>query len=390
MKTKLFSSIKIRDLVIKNRIVLSPMLTYEANQGHLTDWHFAHYGKYATAGIGLVFVESTKVDPRGCTTPRDLGLWKDDFIEPFKKITQFVKSRGSAVGIQLGHSGRKARNTLPWEGRHPLGTEQKGVDHGEHWHLIAPSAIAASAKSDIPTEMSIADIQAQIVMWGEAAQRADQAGFDVLEIHGAHGYLLHQFLSPSANVRTDRYGGTLENRLRFTLETVEHVRAVWPDHKPLFFRTSAIDEAGWRIEDTVVLCRELKKRGVDVIDCSTGGMTEYSIVSGVTRPGYGYQVPHAERIRKEADIMTMAVGLIIHADQAESILEQGQADLIAVGRELLHNPNWALDAADKLGEEEVFASIPPNYGYWLEKRAASGFKHKTSTWMSGINQEKQS
>lgn len=387
MKTKLFSPLTIRDLHIKNRIVLSPMLTYEANHGHLTDWHFAHYGKYATGGLGLIFVESTKVDPRGCTTPRDLGLWKDEFIEPFKKITQFVKSRGSAVGIQLGHSGRKARNALPWEGRHPLGPEQKGLDHDEEWILIAPSAIAASAKAAVPQEMSIEDIQTQIEMWGNAARRADQAGFDVLEIHGAHGYLLHQFLSQNANKRTDQYGGTLQNRMRFTLETVELVRSVWPSHKPLFFRTSAIDEAGWSIEDSVALCRELKILGVDVIDCSTGGMTEHSVVSGITRPVYGYQVPHAERIRRDAEIMTMAVGLIIHADQAESILQKGQADLVAIGRELLHNPNWVLDAADKLGEEESFSSIPPNYGYWLEKRASSGFKRKTSTWLSGIDQE---
>ena len=175
--------------------------------------------------------------------------------------------------------------------------------------------------------------------------------------------------------------------MRFTLETVELVRSVWPSHKPLFFRTSAIDEAGWSIEDSVTLCRELKKLGVDVIDCSTGGMTEHSVVSGITRPGYGYQVPHAERIRRDAEIMTMAVGLIIHADQAESIVQKGQADLVAIGRELLHNPNWVLDAADKLGEDDLFTSIPPNYGYWLEKRATSGFKRKTSTWLSGIDQD---
>jgi 2,4-dienoyl-CoA reductase-like NADH-dependent reductase (Old Yellow Enzyme family) len=386
MKTKLFSPLQIRDLHLKNRIVLSPMLTYEADHGHLTDWHFAHYGKYATGGVGLIFVESTKVDPRGCTTPRDLGLWKDDFIEPFKKIIQFAHSRGAAIGIQLGHSGRKARNSLPWEGRHPLGREQKGVDHDEEWELIAPSAIPGSSKSETPKEMTVADIQEQILLWGNAARRADLAGFDVLEIHGAHGYLLHQFLSASANQRTDKYGGSLHNRLRFTLEVVEHVRTIWPAGKPLFFRASSIDEAGWTIEDSVVLCRELKKLGVDVIDCSTGGMSEHSIVSGVTRPDYGYQVPHAEHIRRDAEIMTMAVGLIIHADQAEAILQNGQADLIAVGRELLHNPNWVLDAADKLGEENIFSTIPANYGYWLEKRASSGFQHKTSTWKSGINQ----
>ena len=386
MKTKLFSPLRIRGLDLSNRVVLSPMLTYEADHGYMTDWHLAHYGKYAVAGIGLIIVESTKVDPRGCTTPRDLGLWKDDFIAPFKKLTDYLHSRGTPVGIQLGHSGRKARNSLPWEGRLPLGPEQKGVDHDEEWELIGPSAVAAGPNVSVPREMSIADIQAQIQLWVAAVKRADQAGFDVIEVHGAHGYLLHQFLSSYANKRTDQYGGSFENRMRFALELVEQVRAVWPAHKPLFYRASAVDEAGLTIEDSVILSRELKKLGVDVIDCSTGGMSEHSAASGYVKPDYGYQVPHAEKIRKEADIATMAVGLIIHADQAEAILQNDQADLVAIGREMLHNPNWVLDAAEKLGEEEVFSRIAPNYGYWLEKRSQTGFKHRSSTWLTGIDQ----
>jgi 2,4-dienoyl-CoA reductase-like NADH-dependent reductase (Old Yellow Enzyme family) len=385
MKTKLFSPLQIRDLTIKNRIALSPMLTYCADHGHLTDWHFAHYAKYALGGVGLVFVESTKVDPRGCTTPKDLGLWKDEFIAPMARITSFVKAQGSAVGIQIGHSGRKARNSLPWEGRFPLGPEQKGVDHDEDWELIGPSAVAASEKHSVPQEMSLKDIQDQIELWGKATVRADAAGFDVLELHGAHGYLMHQFLSAVANQRKDQYGGSLQNRMRFAVEVAEHVRSKWPPGKPLFYRASAVDEAGLTIEDTVMLSRALKTAGVDVIDCSAGGMSEQSVAGSQPRPGYGYQVPYAERVRRDAEMLTMAVGLIIHADQAESILQKGQADLVAIGRELLHNPNWVLDAADKLDEENIFSNIPPNYGYWLEKRSSTGFKGKTSTRLNGID-----
>ena len=385
MNSKLFSPIQIRGLTLKNRVVLSPMLTYEADHGFPTDWHFAHYGKYAVGGVGLVFVESTKVDPRGCTTPKDLGLWKDEFIAPLARIASFVKSRGPAIGIQLGHSGRKARNALPWQGRHPLGPEQKGVDHDEEWELIGPSAVAATKQTSTPKEMTLSDIREQIDMWGAATLRAEQAGFDVLEIHCAHGYLLHQFLSARANQRTDQYGGSMENRMRFTLETVEHVRALWPVEKPLFLRISAIDEAGWSIEDSVILCKRLKALGVDVIDCSSGGMAEYAVAGGEKRPDYGYQVPHAETVKRDAEIMTMAVGLIIHADQAESILQNNQADLVAIGREMLHNPNWVMDAADKLNEESIFGLVAENYGYWLEKRAGTGFKRKTSTWLHGID-----
>jgi 2,4-dienoyl-CoA reductase-like NADH-dependent reductase (Old Yellow Enzyme family) len=277
------------------------MLTYCADHGHLTDWHFAHYAKYALGGVGLVFVESTKVDPRGCTTPKDLGLWKDEFIAPMARITSFVKAQGSAVGIQIGHSGRKARNSLPWEGRFPLGPEQKGVDHDEDWELIGPSAVAASEKHSVPQEMSLKDIQDQIELWGKATVRADAAGFDVLELHGAHGYLMHQFLSAVANQRKDQYGGSLQNRMRFAVEVAEHVRSKWPPGKPLFYRASAVDEAGLTIEDTVMLSRALKTAGVDVIDCSAGGMSEQSVAGSQPRPGYGYQVPYAERVRRDAE-----------------------------------------------------------------------------------------
>ena len=386
MQRQLFSGIDLRGVRLKNRIVLSPMLTYAAQNGKVNDSHLAHLAKFAVGGTGLVFMEATKVDPRGCTTLRDAGLWKDEFVEPLKAITTLVKSSGAAVGIQLGHSGRKARNAVPWEGRAPLPSQTGGVDHGEEWELIGPSAIAHAPGADIPRAMELRDIRDQIDAWGAAAARAHRAGFDVLEVHGAHGYLLHQFLSPKANQRTDDYGGSLNNRMRFSVEVVERVREVWPQNKPLFFRISAVDGEGWTIDDSVFLARVLKTKGVDVIDCSSGGIAAQpnSSIEHATRPGYGYQVPYAEQIRAQAGIRTMAVGLIIHADQAEQILQAGQADLVALGRELLYNPNWPLDAAEKLGVERPYETVPANHGFWLAKRAEGGLGGKTSTWQRGI------
>ena len=383
MESLLFSPLRLRDLTLRNRIVVSPMLTYSAQQGFAGDFHHVHYGKLAMGGAGLVFVESTKADPRGCTTPRDLGLWKDDFIPQLQRIATTVKSFGAAVGIQLGHSGRKARNAVPWEGRKPLASHP-GVDHGEEWELIGPSAIAQGNSYFMPRELTLADIQDLIDSYVQAAVRAERAGFDVLEIHGAHGYLLHQFLSPASNHRTDRYGGSLRNRMRFALDVVENVRASWPSGKPLFIRISAVDEAGWSVEDSAGFAKELHAKGVDVIDCSSGGMSGGSVVDPGRPPGYGYQVAYAAGVRKIAQVMTMAVGHIIHADQAEQILRDGSADLVAIGREMLHNPNWPMDAAEKLGVEKPFALVPAPYGYWLEKRASAGFGGRPSTWQSGI------
>lgn len=381
--TVLFSPLELRGLRLKNRVVLSPMLTYSARNGHVTDWHLTHLAKFAVGGVGLVFVESTKVDPRGCTTPNDLGLWKDEFVAPMRRITSLLHSNGAAAGIQLGHSGRKARNSLPWEGRAPL-AECPGVDHGEHWEIIGPSAIAHGPQASVPRAMTKADIQHQVEAWGLATQRARQAGFDVIEIHGAHGYLLHQFLSPTANQRSDEYGGSLEHRMRFVIEVVEEVRHHWPSDKPLFFRASAVDEEGWSLDDSVALAKVLKTKGIDVVDCSSGGMTSQSVVAHAAPQGYGYQVPYAEGIRREAEIMTMAVGLIIHSDQAEEILASGKADLVAIGRELLHNPHWVLDAAVKLGVPDSYAMVPEPYGYWLQKRAKAGFERHLSTRRDGI------
>ncbi|HEX2826991.1 MAG TPA: NADH:flavin oxidoreductase/NADH oxidase [Burkholderiales bacterium] len=382
MQRALFSPLAIRELTLRNRIVVSPMLTYCADGGHVNDFHLSHLGKFAAGGAGLVFMESTKIDPAGCSTPRDLGLWKDEFVAPMKRITSLVKRNGAVVGIQLGHSGRKARRSVPWEGRVPM-ANHPGVDHGEPWELIGPSAVAHDPKYSVPREMSRDDIRKAADQWGEAVRRADEAGFDIVEIHGAHGYLIHQFLSSTANKRTDEYGGSLENRMRFACEVVRRVRQSWPREKPLFFRVSAVDETGWTIDDSVELAKALKKAGVDVIDCSSGGMGEGATASEQA-PGYGYQVPYARDIRAGADIMTMAVGMIVHSDHAEEIVQTGSADLVALGREFLHNPNWPIDAAQKLQAEAPFSGIPPAYAYFLEKRSKLDFG-VPSTFQRGMN-----
>jgi len=379
--SRLFSPLRIRDLTLRNRVVLSPMLTYQAEGGAINDWHLAHLGKFASGGVGLVFMESTKVDPLGCTTAADPGLWDDHFVGPLRRLTDGLHRQGAAAGIQLGHSGRKARNSRPWEGRRQL-PEQARVDGRGRWELVGPSPIPHYAGGAVPRQMSREDIERQVEMWDAAARRADEAGFDVLEVHCAHGYLLHQFLSPASNQRDDEYGRDLEGRMRFPLEVIRRVRAAWPDGKPLFVRVSAVDQGGWTLENTIELARRFKSEGVDVIDCSAGGISGSSIVE-LEKVGFGYQVPFAAAVRRQADVATMAVGLIVHARQAEAILRNGDADLVAIGRELLSNPNWTLDAAIKLGIAQPYRTVPSSYGYWLEKRAAQGFERNTSTWGDG-------
>jgi 2,4-dienoyl-CoA reductase-like NADH-dependent reductase (Old Yellow Enzyme family) len=386
MQSLLFSPMELRGVRIRNRVVVSPMLTYAAENGYTQDLHNLHYGKLAYGGAGLVFVDSTKADPRGASTPRDLGIWKDSFIPGLAQLASTIKSYGATAGIQIGHSGRKARRSVPWEGRAPLASHP-GLDHGEEWELVAPSDIAHSNAFAAPRALSIADIEELIDGYGAAVERVKKAGFDVLEIHAAHGYLIHQFLSPASNTRTDKYGGSPENRMRFALDVMDRVRQSWPEDKPLFVRLSAVDEAGWSVEDSAAVARALKAHGVDVIDCSSGGMSGVSIVNSGNPAGYGYQVPLAEGVRKLADIMTMAVGLIIHADQAEEILRSGKADLVAIGREMLNNPNWPMDAATKLGIADAYSMVPPLYGFYLEKRAQADFGGRPSTWRAGIESE---
>ena len=381
----LFQPIKIRDVTLKNRVVVAPMHQYAAVKGYPTDWHLMNVGRFAAGGAGLVFIESTKVERRGCGTAGDMGLWDDSYTEHFRRLADFIRSQNSVPAIQLGHSGRKARRFRPWEGGAPLteeGAIKAGVDDWDDWELVAPSAIGSSETEPIPRALSFGEIQKTIENWSEAARRANEAGFEVLEIHAAHGYLLHQFLSPKANLRTDEYGGSESKRMRLPLEIAEAVRANWPEDKPLFIRLSVEDDAGWGPDESVRFSKLVRAKGVDVIDCSSGGMRGSPVLSAGP-VGYGYQVPYAEKIRKETDLMSMAVGLIVHAEQAEEILQSGRADLIAIAREFLHNPNWALDAALKLGVEDAFKVTPPAYDYWLEKRSSSVKDVVPSTYFPG-------
>ncbi len=379
----LFTPIGIRDVTLKNRVVVAPMHQYSGIRGYPTDWHLMNAGRFAAGGAGLVIIESTKVERRGCGTVGDLGLWHDDFIPHFKRLVDFIRQHNAVPGIQIGHSGRKARRFRPWEGGAPLKPSPE-IDDWDAWELVAPSALPGGRKDPEPRALSRDEIPKVVEAWGNAARRANAAGFDMLEIHGAHGYLIHQFLSPMANRRNDDYGGSELNRMRFAIEVVEAVRANWPQHKPLFMRLSVQDGAGWGPDESIALARIVGPKGVDVIDCSSGGMTGAPVV-GDGPVTYGYQVPYAERLRKEAGVMSMAVGLIVHADQAEAILQQGRADLIALAREILYNPNWPMDAAQKLGVDKEFASVPPPQAYWLSKRASSVKDIVPSTYRQGID-----
>ena len=387
MKTPLlFDPLEIRSLTIKNRIVVAPMHQYAAVKGFPTDWHLMNAGRFAAGGAGLVFIESTKVERRGCGTAGDLGLWDDKYVPHFRRLSDFIRAQNSAPGLQLGHSGRKARRFRPWEGGAPLtekGAIEAGVDDWDEWGLIAPSEVTSTKSEPIPRALSTNEVKVTVENWAKAASRANAAGFDVLEIHAAHGYLIHQFLSPEANRRTDEYGGSNTNRMRFAIEIVEAVRENWPDEKPLFMRLSVQDDAGWGPEESVILSRIVKEKGVDVIDCSSGGLLGSPVISAGS-VSYGYQVPYSEKIRKEANMFSMAVGLIVHAEQAEEILQSGGADLIAIASEFLHNPNWALDAALKLVIPRPFKLTPPAYDYWLEKRASSVKDVIPSTYFAGF------
>ena len=382
-ETLLFTPLTLRDVTLRNRIVVPPMHQYSAVKGFPTDWHLMNAGKFAAGGAGLVVVESTKVERRGCGTVGDLGIWDDVFIEPLQRLVAFIKQQNAAAGIQLGHSGRKARANRPWEGDGPL-LRTPDIHDWEAWTPVAPSAIAHSGKWPVPRALERHEVKDLVEAWGQGARRAHQAGFDMLELHGAHGYLVHEFLSERSNQRSDEYGGSESNRMRFIIEIAEAVRAHWPDRKPLFVRLSVEDHAGWGPEQSARLAKILKAKGVDVIDCSSGGITDAAPILG-KEIKYSYQVPLSEYVRRHADIMTMAVGLIIHGDQAEQILREGQADLIAVGREILNNPNWPMDAALKLGVEGPFRNVPPQFGYWLGARAKRGFGTRPSTWQAGLD-----
>jgi 2,4-dienoyl-CoA reductase-like NADH-dependent reductase (Old Yellow Enzyme family) len=343
----LFEPYRLRELTIPNRVWMPPMCQYSAapegpGTGAPGEWHFAHYAARATGGTGLIIVEATAVAPEGRISPYDLGLWNDTQVEAFRRITGFLRTQGTVPAVQLAHAGRKASTDRPWRGGAPVGPDAYG------WQPVAPSAVPFDEKHPVPDELTVEQIRSVVGQFAEAARRALAAGFEVVEIHGAHGYLINEFLSPHSNRRTDSYGGSYENRIRFALEVVDAVRAVWPQDKPLFFRVSAtewLEEGGWTADDTVRLAAELKAHGVDLLDVSTGGNA-----SGVRIPvGPGYQVPFAARVRDEAGMPVAAVGLITEPEQAEKILANGEADAVLLGRELLRTPSWARRAARELG-----------------------------------------
>lgn len=382
--TLLFSPLQIRGVNLKNRVVIAPMHQYSAIDGVAQDWHLMNVGRYAAGGAGLVFVESTKIERRGCGTIGDLGAWRDDHVQGLTHLADNIRANGAVPAIQLGHSGRKARCFRPWEGGGPLtreAAEAEGVVDWDDWELVAPSAIVPDAHTAPPRALSRPEVQDIVVAWGQAVRRCQAAGFDIVEIHAAHGYLLHQFLSPAANQRKDDYGGSEKNRRRLLMEVVEEARRFWPEEKPLFVRLSVEDGAGFGPDESVAVSRAIGPLGVDVIDCSSGGMTGHPVSN---RAGYGYQVPYAERLKRDGGVMSMAVGLIVHADQAEAVLQNKQADLIAIAREAMYNPNWPMDAALKLGADPASASMPPPVTYWLDKRRASG-RITPSTFGAGMN-----
>jgi 2,4-dienoyl-CoA reductase-like NADH-dependent reductase (Old Yellow Enzyme family) len=342
MTATLFTPLALRSVVLRNRILVSPMCQYSSSGGFATDWHLVHLGSRAVGGAAAVIAEATSVSPEGRISPHDLGIWQDAHVEPLRRITNFIAARGSVPGIQLAHAGRKASVDVPWRGGRALDETEGG------WRpLYAPSAEAFSSRTAVPAAMTKADIERIIGDFARATSRALDAGFKIIELHGAHGYLLHEFLSPLSNMRKDEYGGSFENRIRFVLETVDAVRHVWPDDLPLFIRLSSTDwtEGGWDIVQSTELARILRDRGVDLIDASSGGN-----VAGATIPvGPGYQVGFAEAIRRDAGVLTGAVGLITDPHQADEIIRSSKADVVILARELLRDPYWPLRAARELG-----------------------------------------
>ncbi|MBX9821702.1 MAG: NADH:flavin oxidoreductase/NADH oxidase [Afipia birgiae] len=371
---RLFTPISLRSVTSKNRIVISPMCQYSATDGMADDWHLVHLGKFAQGGAGIVMTEAAAVTAEGRITHGDLGLWHDGQIGPLKRIAEFLRTNGSVPAIQLAHAGRKASMQRPWYGNAALNAE----DHArgdKPWAIVAPSAIPMDDGWLMPHELTGPDLEKLRENWRLATLRAVEANFDVLEIHCAHGYLLHEFLSPLSNHRTDAYGGDRAGRMKFPLEIIETVRAVWPSDRPLFVRISSVDgiDGGIDISDSVVFVNEAKARGVDVIDCSSGGLMGSATAARIPR-GYSFQVPFAEQIRRETKVTTMAVGLILHPQQAEDVVAENRTDLVAVGREALFDPNWPLHAELALRETKgeigdgTFSSWPKQYGWWLERR----------------------
>jgi 2,4-dienoyl-CoA reductase-like NADH-dependent reductase (Old Yellow Enzyme family) len=355
----LLSPLKIRGVTLRNRIVMSPMCQYSSEDGLANDWHLVHLGSRAAGGAALVMVEATAVTPEGRITPGDMGIWGEQHIEPLARIARFVHSQGAIAGIQLAHAGRKASCDLPWKGGARLNTPGEGG-----WTTIAPSPIPFRESEPAPVELDEAGIRGVISAFEDATRRALTAGFKLIELHAAHGYLMHEFLSPLSNHRTDQYGGSLENRMRLPLQVAGRIRSLVPADLPVFVRISGTDwfEGGWDVEQSVVLSQHLKELGIDLIDVSSGALTPKAQIPVAK----GFQVPLARRIREGAKMMTGAVGLITEAHYANEIITGGDADLIFIARELLREPYWAIKAQAELGQEP---SWPIQYGYAVKRRA---------------------
>jgi 2,4-dienoyl-CoA reductase-like NADH-dependent reductase (Old Yellow Enzyme family) len=354
----LLSPVTIRGVGFRNRIVMSPMCEYSAQDGFANDWHLVHLGSRAAGGAALVMVEATAVTAEGRITPADLGIWKDEHIEPLARIVKFIHSQGAVAGIQLAHAGRKASCDLPWKGGAGLKPEEGG------WPIVGPTALPFDEANPTPAPLDRAGIDRVIDAFESGARRALRAGFKVIEIHAAHGYLLHEFLSPISNHRNDEYGGNLENRMRLPLQVVQRLREIMPEHSPLFVRISATDwiDGGWDLEQSIALAKQFKRLGVDLVDVSSGGLVPYARIPVAK----GYQVPFARRIREEANIRTGAVGMITDPRHADEIITGGGANLVFIAREMLREPYWALKAQQALGEEPAW---PVQYGYAVKRRA---------------------
>lgn len=362
----LFTPITLRGVTAPNRTVLAPMVQYRARHGVPTDFHMVHLGKFALGRFGIVMNEATAVEARGRVSHGCPGIWNDEQVSGWKRVVDYIHLEGSLAAMQLAHAGRKASTHRAIDGTHPYSATDaaKGLTP---WEPIGPTGDPTGPGQNIPRQMTKADIAEVVQAFADGAKRADAAGFDIVEIHGAHGYLIASFLSPVSNVRNDEYGGDRAGRMRFALDITRAVRAAWPSHKPLFFRVSSLDGAdGWNLDDTVIFAQELKSLGVDVVDCSSGGLTGSAVAAPIKRYP-GFQVPFAEAVRK-AGVPSMAVGLILDGKQAEQILQEGKADLIAIGRQALYDPFWPVHAAEQLGCDADFGMWPEEYGWWLEKR----------------------
>lgn len=366
--SRLLIPLTLRGTTLRNRIVVSPMCQYQAIDGCATDWHLVHLGRFALGGAGMVMTEAVAIEARGRITHGDLGLWSDEHCTALRRVADFLSANGATPGIQLAHAGRKASMQRPWRGNGPLGDADAAL--GDHaWPVVAPSALAVAPGWLLPSELSVDEMGKLRDTWVAAARLAVRAGFRAIEVHSAHGYLLHQFLSPLANRRTDAYGGDRESRMRFPLDVVTAVREAVPNDLPLLVRVSAVDgiEGGWDLADTIAYAAALRDRGVDVVDCSSGGMLRSATASPMSRQP-GYQVSFSSAVRRAVGIKTMAVGLILGAEQAEHVLRNDDADLVAVGREFLVNPNWALAASTELLGEQGYEHWPENAGWWISRR----------------------